>query len=180
MSLRNLHLVFVVDPDTKAVKWHASRPFVNQHDPDFMGEGWIGVFDNRRDFTKRGRMLGGSRIVGVQPHTDSTNVLFPTAESDSFYTDVQGKWQRLDNGNMLLTEAQAGRVVEVGPEGQTVWEWIHEPARKRYETPKVPEVTEGTRYDLTRADVASWPCSSVDSVRTSTSRTSVQNQQTSQ
>lgn len=178
VSLRNLDLVFVVDPDTKAVKWHVSKPFVNQHDPDFMGEGWIGVFDNRRDFTERGRMLGGSRIVGVQPHTDSTNVLFPTSESDPFYTDVQGKWQRLDNGNMLLTEAQAGRVVEVDPEGRTVWEWIHEPVHEPYETPQVPEVTEGTRYDLTRGDLASWSCSSVDSVRTSTSLTPAQNQQT--
>lgn len=110
VSLRDLHMVFVVDPHSRTVKWHATAPFVQQHDPDFVGEGWIGVFDNRDDFTPRGTMLGGSRIVGLHPATDSTHVRFPTPHSDPFYTDIRGKWQQLANGNLLLTESMAGRV----------------------------------------------------------------------
>ncbi|WP_263841697.1 arylsulfotransferase family protein [Salinibacter sp.] len=158
VSLRNLDLVFVVDPGTRTIKWHADDPFLMQHDPDFLGDGWIGVFDNASDFTFRGTMLGGSRIVALQPHTDSVEVRFPTPQSDSFYTAAQGKWQQLDNGNMLLTESRAGRVVEVTPEGRTVWEWIIEPYSDRY----VPAVTQATRYALSRTDVAAWPCSSVE------------------
>jgi hypothetical protein len=108
-------------------------------------------------------MLGGSRIVGLQPDLDSTAVLFPTSRSEPFYTDVQGKWQKLANGNMLLTESVAGRVVEVAPDGRTVWEWIHEP----YGDASVASVTKASRRDLTPDEVASWPCTSVDSVRTS-------------
>jgi hypothetical protein len=159
MSLRNLHLILVVDPKSKEVKWHASAPFIQQHDADFVGDGWIGVFDNNEDFTKRGTMLGGSRIVTLQPHTDSMAVRFPTPRSESLYTDVWGKWQQLDNGNMLLTESSAGRVAEVTPNGRTVWEWGHAP----YEESNVPVVTKAARHDLTREDVAAWPCSSVDS-----------------
>lgn len=155
VSLRHLDLVLVLAPESRRVKWHATRPFIQQHDPDFIGGGWIGVLDNARDGTRRGTMLGGSRIVAVQPHTDSTRVLFPGPRSEPFYTDVQGKWQLLDNGNMLLTESQAGRVVEVAPDGRTVWEWVVPPG----DDGTVPEVTEGTRYDLTREEVASWPCS---------------------
>lgn len=163
VSLRNLHLVFVFDPHSGTVKWHASEPFIQQHDPDFIGNGGIGVFDNRDDFMERGKMLGGSRIVGLQPDLDSTAVLFPTSRSEPFYTDVQGKWQKLANGNMLLTESVAGRVVEVTPDGRTVWEWIHEP----YGDASVASVTKASRRDLTPDEVASWPCTSVDSVRTS-------------
>lgn len=156
VSLREPHLVFVFDPDTKEAKWHASAPFIQQHDPDFMGNGWIGVFDNNEDFTERGTMLGGSRIVALQPHTDSMEIRFPTASSDPFYTDVRGKWQGLQNGNMLLTEAQAGRVAEVDPQGRTVWEWV----QPSYNGSLVPVVTKAVRLDLTHEAVSSWSCTS--------------------
>lgn len=158
VSLRDLHLVFVVDPGSREIRWHASLPFVYQHDPEFLDDGWIGVFDNRWDGTPRGTVLGGSRIVALQPLTDSTRVLFPTERSDPFHTNIVGTWQHLEDGNMLLTESRAGRVVEVDPNGETVWEWIHSP----YDETHVPTVTEATAYELTAGQVAAWPCSPRD------------------
>ena len=155
LSLRHPSLVLVFDPDSGRVRWHNSRPLLHQHDPDFTGEGWIGVFDNNDDFTERGTMLGGSRIVALQPHTDSTRIRFPTRHSAPFYTSVQGQWQNLENGNLLLTESRAGRVVEVTPDGRTAWEWIHEP----YSSSQVPVVTGASYHDLTRNRVRSWSCS---------------------
>jgi hypothetical protein len=166
VSLRGMSLVFVFDPDTGEVKWHATDPFIYQHDPDFLGNGWIGVFDNNYDLTRWGTMLGGSRIVALQPHTDSMEVRFPTRHSDPFYTHVRGSWQQLENGNVLLTEAVAGRVVEVNQQGRTVWEWIHPPT----ENAKVPAVG-GKRVDLTREEAASWPCSLIGTDRTSNQKT---------
>jgi len=155
VSLRNADLVFVLDPETRRVEWHASDPFIHQHDPDFMGDGRIGVFDNNQDGTVRGDMLGGSRIVVVEPGANSTEVLFPTPRSEPLYSRIRGKWQRLRNGNLLITEATAGRVVEVAPDGHTVWDWVAKP----YLDDAVAQVSEGTRYDLAATDVASWPCS---------------------
>jgi hypothetical protein len=160
VSLRDLHLVFVFDPETRDVKWHAFGPFIRQHDPDFLGDGQIGVFDNNPDGTHRGTVLGGSRILVLAPPSDSVRVRFPTPRSDTFYTEAAGKWQQLANGNLLLTEAQAGRVVEVDSAGALVWEWIRTPTRRR-----VPEILDGTRYDLTPADVAAWGCSADDPER---------------
>lgn len=154
VSLRHLDLVFVLDPVSGRVKWHASDPFLQQHDPDFIGGGWIGVFDNNHDGTDRGTMLGGSRIVAVQPHTDSVRILFPTEASEPFYTETAGQWQLLANGDLLLTETQAARVVEVAPDGRTVWDWVASPR----EEGSVPEVTSATRYDLTPEAVATWSC----------------------
>ena len=155
VSLRNLDLVLVFDPEALEVKWSASRPFIMQHDPDWMGDGWIGVLDNNWDDTERGTMLGGSRVVALQPHTDSSRVLFPTAKSDSFYTAHRGKWQELENGNLLLAESDEGRVVEVAPDGRTLWEWTAE----SYDESSVPSVTRASRADLTREEVGAWPCS---------------------
>jgi hypothetical protein len=167
VSLRRPSLVFVFDPESGAVKWHEADSFLHQHDPDFTGEGWIGVFDNNYDLTDRGKMLGGSRIVSLQPHTDSTRIRFPTEHSDPFYTSVQGQWQELENGNILLAERDAGRVVEVGPDGRTVWEWIHpqEVWEIHSDEPRVPNVTGVHRYDLTREEMAAWECSSLDSLQ---------------
>ena len=91
VSLRTPSLVFVVDPTSLEVKWTASTPFLHQHDPDFLGHGWTGVFDNNQDPTPRGTMLGGSRIVALSPSTDSMKTLFPTARSEPFYTATAGQ-----------------------------------------------------------------------------------------
>lgn len=159
VSLRNLNLVFVFDPQTLEVKWHAQDPFIQQHDPDFVGGGWITVFDNNRLWTD----VGGSRILRFHAHSDSLQLQFPETPSSSFYTPKRGKVQRLENNNLLLTESQRGRVLEVTPSGRTVWEWIHAPRNESM----VAAVTNGTRHQLTPDDVASWPCSSVDSLSSS-------------
>jgi hypothetical protein len=155
VSLRNLNLIMVVDPATRRVKWHTSDPFLAQHDPDFIGRGWIGVLDNRWDGTMRGTRLSGSRIVAVQPRTGALRTLYPEPGSDPFYTDEMGKWQQLANDDLLLTESRAGRVLEVTAGGRKVWQWLAPP----YDAEHVPEVSEGTRYDLTPEAVAAWPCS---------------------
>lgn len=155
VSLKYMHLVIVIDSLTEKIKWHDSDLFIEQHDPDFTGDGWIAVFDNNSDFTFRGEMLGGSRIVAVRPHTGETKVIYPTELSDPFYTFAGGKWQLLQNGNFLIAEARAGRVFEVTPDGKTVWEWVHQ----LYSDKLVPEVLEGTRYPYTPEQIVQWACS---------------------
>lgn len=104
-------------------------------------------------------MLGGSRIVSLQPHTGAQKIRYPTKQSERFYTPAGGKWQELDNGNMLLVEARAGRVVEVDSAGRTVWEWVKEPEQES----KIAEVLGVTRVDLTKEDVRAWTCSGTES-----------------
>lgn len=155
VSLRNLHLVMVLDPASLVVKWHDSEHFVMQHDPDWMGDGWIGVFDNNKDYTQRGSLAGGSRIVAVQPHTDSVRVLFPTESSEPLYTEHRGAWQLLENGDLLLTESSPGRAVEVAPDGRSLWEWVAAP----YDSTHVPSLGRAQRLDLAPEEVGAWPCS---------------------
>lgn len=152
VSLRDMHLVAILDPDTLEVKWHSYSDTLSQHDVDFIGGGWIGIFDNRFDRTERGAVLGGSRIVAIKPDTEERRILFPTEASPPFYTKWSGKWQQLDNGNMLLTEARAGRALEVTAGGEPVWEWVIE----HFDADHVPEVMEATRYPITPRQAAAW------------------------
>lgn len=155
VSLRDLHLLMVLDPATLRVKWHTFSDTLLQHDVDFFGNGWVGAFDNRFDATDRGTILGGSRVVAIRPDTGERRILFPTEKSPPFHTKWSGKWQKLANGNLLLTEARSGRALEVGSDGAPVWEWVIE----RFDASRIPEVMEATRYPIDPASVAKWDCS---------------------
>jgi hypothetical protein len=157
VSLLGMNMIFVFHPETGRVKWHETDYMSMQHDPDFIGNGWISVFDNGAEWA------GGSRVVWFKPSADSVKVHLSSSELGDFFTGFQGKHQRLANGNVLLTEARRGRVLEVNPDGQAVWEWIKSPLNKD----RVAAVTVGTRYSITPSEVASWPCSSVSTTSTS-------------
>jgi hypothetical protein len=155
VSLRYLDLVFVFDPDTLAVKWWRNEPFVEQHDPDFLGGGAISVFDNNLDGSLNGAFLGGSRLWQIEVGSGQKRLLYPAGQPGErrFYTAMGGKAQRLPRGHWLLTEAQFGRIFEVDETGRTVWEWCQE----RHDDGKtVSEVLEGTFYPYSPERVRAW------------------------
>ena len=155
VSLRNLHTIAVLDAQDGHVKWLDSDHWTAQHDPDFIGDGWIRVFDNNSyDRTQDGSVLGGTRIVDIQPHTGQVRVAFPGAPDTGFYTAAGGKAQLLPCGHMLITEARPGRVLEVDSAGKIVWEWVQSPFEG--DPSQVTEVLEGTRYDITVDTIQSW------------------------
>ncbi|WP_179378335.1 arylsulfotransferase family protein [Jannaschia marina] len=119
-SLREPNLVAVVDPETGVLKWWRHGPWFKQHDPDFEPDGTITVFDNATVFDhatgpKR------SRILRTDPQDDSVTMDFTGSAEEPFYTWRRGKHQTLPNGNMLLTEAEHGRLLEVSPAGEVIW-----------------------------------------------------------
>lgn len=158
VSMCYLNAVFVYDPRTRAVKWLQSGPWVRQHDPDFLGDGWISIFDNRWDDSPGGQLLGGSRILAIRPHTGERRILYAGSTTGTglrrpFFTSLGGKAQRLANGGWLLTEATGGRVFEVDTEGRVRWEWVQDPERSGM----LCEVLEGTRYAIPRSRAQGWP-----------------------
>lgn len=153
VSLRNLNLLTVFDPKTRQVKWLRVGPWVRQHDPDFDDGGRILVFNNRKDDTPTGRILGGSTIMAVDPVTDEVTTLYRGTQEMPFFTNVLGKQQKLANGNLLISSGEEGRVFEVTPDGEVVWEFVN-----RYDDERVLMTHEGTRYTRDYFDVESWDC----------------------
>lgn len=115
VSMRELNLVAVISPDTGRLRWWQHGPWHRQHDPDFEPDGTISVYDNRMS-------LGDSRILKIDPATREVTTVYEGTEEHPFYSYRRGKHQILPNGNVLVTEAEAGRVFEATPDGDLVWE----------------------------------------------------------
>jgi hypothetical protein len=115
ISLRELNLVAVIDADDLRLKWWQHGPWHRQHDPDFEPDGTISVYDNRMG-------LGASRIVKIDPATRAVTTVYAGDAEEPFYSYRRGKHQILPNGNVLVTESEAGRVFEAAPDGGLVWE----------------------------------------------------------
>jgi Arylsulfotransferase (ASST) len=125
VSMRNLNTIAVLDRKTFLIKWWMTGPFLRQHDPDFLPNGHILVFDNRKG--GREQEFGFSRILEIDPVTRQVVWSYGGSDREPFYTDALGKQQPLANGNILVVEAQRGRVFEVSRSlgGRIVWEWIN-------------------------------------------------------
>jgi hypothetical protein len=115
ISLRELNLLAVIDPEDGRLRWWQHGPWLKQHDPDFQPDGTITVFDNASG-------SGASRILRVNPADDTVTVAFEGSDDVPFYSWQRGKHQVLPGGNILVTEAEHGRVFEVAPDGGLVWE----------------------------------------------------------
>ncbi|MCZ0814344.1 MAG: arylsulfotransferase family protein [Pseudomonadota bacterium] len=114
-SLREINLIAVADPATGRLKWWHHGPWIKQHDPDFQPDGTITVYDN-------GTSTGRSLIRRIDPADGRLSVVFEGGAEEPFYSWRRGKHQVLPGGNLLLTEAERGRVLEVDPRGRLVWE----------------------------------------------------------
>lgn len=123
ISLRNIHTVLVFDPESLDIVFIKTGDVIGQHDPDFIDGKTISVFDNH--VTNEADALQQSRVVMLEAPEGNAEVYFEGTESQPFYTEVMGKQQWLENGNLLLTEATKGRALEVDAEGKIVWQFVN-------------------------------------------------------
>jgi hypothetical protein len=115
VSLRNIHLVAVLDGQSGALKWYRHGPWLFQHDPDFMPNGRISVYSNN---SKRAR----SEVIHIDPASGQfSNPL--VGGNARFYSTWMGKHQYLPNGNVLIIVPGEGRAIVADPGGDLVLEF---------------------------------------------------------
>jgi hypothetical protein len=138
VSYRHLNTIIVVDRDTKKIVWKAVNVTIGQHNPHMLptglpGTGHILVFDNGINVAnnnprhKEGRP--NSRVVEMNP-LDMSIAWEYTAENSnrpiwSFFSHYISSAQRQPNGNTLICEGANGRIFEVTPAGEIVWEYVN-------------------------------------------------------
>ena len=68
------------------------------------------------------------------------------SEGWPFESAVRASQERLPNGNTLITEADGGRLFEVTPEGEVVWDYVN-PVRGGEHGELIPIVAWAQRID---------------------------------
>jgi hypothetical protein len=114
VSPRNLDSLAVIDPGSEKIVWAARGPWRAQHDPTFLGNGHLLLFDNLG-------ALGGSRVLELDPNTMSFPWTYPGETGKAFFSQIRGMCQRLTNGNTLIVNSVGCEVIEVTPEREIVW-----------------------------------------------------------
>lgn len=123
MSLRTTSGVIGVDRASGDVKLHIPPSVVShQHAPVALADGRILVFDNGNFRT--GSHVAFSRVLEVDPVTHEVVWAYADEMVNSFYSAFMGNAQRLPNGNTHITESATGRLFEVTPACEVVWEYV--------------------------------------------------------
>jgi outer membrane protein assembly factor BamB len=122
LSLRNTSGIIGVDRATKEVVWKKQWPDVaQQHCPVVTPAGTIIAFCNGNI---RPPSVHHSRIVEFDLETKEQIWSYVDDMPPSFFSPYMGSVQRLWNGNTFICESAFGRLFEVTPEGETVWEYV--------------------------------------------------------
>ena len=119
ISYRHSNLVYVIDPNTLAVKWWTQEYTAGQHDPDWQPDGTITVYDNR--LYRPGKY---SNIVHYDFHSDKPQVIFD-GRKYNFYGSIGGKHQILDDGSLLLSSYDEGRVLWIDKDGRIRFDFVN-------------------------------------------------------
>ncbi|WP_375687573.1 arylsulfotransferase family protein [Pseudooceanicola sp. LIPI14-2-Ac024] len=131
ISIRDLNFVFVMDPDTHEVKWHQTGPWLRQHDAEFRTDGRLSMFNNNtyrnayRNERTNLKYPFTTNIIAIDPVSGETEVLFGERPGEEMLSVIRGQHENLDGNGLLITEFDAGRVLEVDGAGEVVWEYVN-------------------------------------------------------
>lgn len=117
ISLREVDLLLILDPDGPQVLWAQRGPWNGQHQPTMVEPGRILLFDNRG-------WHGRSRAIEYDPLSGEIAWQYAADPPELFSSPQAGAVQRLPGGTTLVTESERGRAFEVTREGEIVWELL--------------------------------------------------------
>ncbi|HEY0513818.1 MAG TPA: arylsulfotransferase family protein [Thermoanaerobaculia bacterium] len=119
ISVFALSTVAVLDPDRETIVWAKTGGWVHQHQPTFLDNGHLLVFDNMGAGHER------SRVQELDLRTGRVVWQYGGVPDVDLFSKTLGSCQRLPNGNTLITESENGRALEVTPAGRVVWEFYN-------------------------------------------------------
>ncbi len=129
IGLRNLATIVTIDRHTGSEVWSVgdygtigfadpADAFVWQHQFELLATENVLVFDNGSDHT------AASRVVELSLDREAAlaETVWSYTPDPALYVYALGDVLRLPNANTLIDWSTAGRVEEVSPDGQTVWQ----------------------------------------------------------
>ena len=122
VSFRQISTIGIIDKDTGYFTWKwGPGEISHQHHPTYLDNGRVLLFDNGSH--RRG--VDYSRVIEVDPSTNEIGWEYTGQPAISFYSFNISSADRLPNGNTLICEGAPGRIFEVTPNKEIVWEYIN-------------------------------------------------------
>jgi hypothetical protein len=125
VNWRYNHAMVRIDKKTKEIVWFLNKlEYGQHHDVQELANGNILFFANGADVYLYGPEAG-SKVVEVDPRQDNKEVWTYVGDPRrSFFSWFISGCQRLPGGNTLICEGLWGRLFEVTPAGEIVWEYV--------------------------------------------------------
>jgi hypothetical protein len=123
VSARHLNAIFIIDKRSGRVVWQYTGNLDYQHEATMVrkgepGEGRVLVFNNGR------RDRNGYRRSLIQSIDPVTGEIVWEYGSRFFYSSVAGTVQDVPGPNVVVASSHGGRIFEITPGGEIVWEWV--------------------------------------------------------
>lgn len=125
VNFRYNHLMAIIDRDTKRFKWSlCDWSFGQQHNVYMLDNGNLLFFANGANVLYGGP-TAGSRVIELDLKSKKIVWEYKGTPSVTFFSWFISGAQRLASGHTLICEGAWGRLFEVTPAGEIVWEYIN-------------------------------------------------------
>ncbi|WP_194817994.1 arylsulfotransferase family protein [Nocardia sp. XZ_19_385] len=115
VSMRELDCIAVVDIEAGVVRWWwGPGELSGQHQPTLLPDGHLLVFDN-------GRPDRHSRVLELDPVDSTICWQYVADPPQTLSSPVAGGAEPLANSNVVISDAQGGRALEITRDGTLVW-----------------------------------------------------------
>ena len=122
LSFRRINTLAIVERSSGTIRWHMrDNSWGHQHDPRILDNGNILFFANGVHITPAQPF---SRVIEIAPESEQVVWEYRGSPRWTFFSDITSSAQRLWSGNTLVCEGRWGRIFEVTPEGEIVWEYV--------------------------------------------------------
>lgn len=129
---RNTNVIYIIDKKSGEVVWtwgSENGQLVGPHHPEMLHNGNILIYDNGGRGGYPSRVRFDTRLVEVNPVSGEivwkyAHEAYTFKPTSKFFSSSWGSVQRLPNGNTFSLDCHKGRLFEVTPSGEIVWEYI--------------------------------------------------------
>lgn len=121
---RHIDTIGVIEKQSGKVVWAwGPGELLGPHIPTMLPNGHLLIYDNGQNAAVRRR--GYTRVLELDPFGERIVWQYKADPPKSFYSPSRGSNQRLPNGNTFIAESDSGRLFEVTPQGEIVWEFLN-------------------------------------------------------
>jgi hypothetical protein len=135
VNARNIDMMYIVDKATKRVVWEGTHDYkggmAHSHEAEMIEKGLPGagnvlIFDNGL-FPRHREHSGQTFLIELDPITQKIVWKYETEgySNMKFFSKTMGSQTRLPNGNTFIAEDNTGRLFQVKPDGDIVWEYVN-------------------------------------------------------